>query len=299
MTLSYTETLTVPSAVAVLGILPRDARLTRYAPPASRRPDVPAPVPPLRAEGDITRFSPKARARLCLTIRNVEGLTTALVVSYGPEAPSDDRIAKRDLNRLLRWLTARGINLVWRQEWSRESGRVHWHLLLSEAPDRAELTTVWAGIIGTPNHRNLIHLSDVRDHDATNRYMVKPAASTANIAPSGYLNMGRYWGKRTGAGQPPLVPPVVEAFIGTPAQIAPIVRIARKMARNAAALIGRRPRRDGGTASLTLWDVGGRAAPALRRYYDALPSLRPDLWPDSASQRGALTPAPSARRAEA
>ena len=142
-----------------------------------------------------------------------------------------------------------------------------------------------AKIIGTANHRNLVHLSDVRDHDAANRYLVKPAADRSNVAPDGYANMGRYWGKRTGAGQPPLTPPVVEAIADDPARLAPVVRAARRLARRAAILFGRRPRRDGGTASLTLWDVGDNAAPALRRYYDALPSLRPDLWPEAAPPR--------------
>lgn len=93
--------------------------------------------------------------------------------------------------------------------------------------------------------------------------------------------MGRFWGRRTGKHAAPLVPPVVEVIADVPKRLAPVIRIARKLARHAAIMIGRRSRSDGGTGSVTLWDVGGRVAPALR----------PDLWekaapakPGSASQ---------------
>jgi len=75
--------------------------------------------------------------------------------------------------------------------------------------------------------------------------------------------------------------------------LAPVVLAPRKLAARAAALVGRRPRRDCGTASLTLWDVGGKAAHALRPYYDALPTLRPDLWPDDPPRSKNAPPMPA------
>ena len=191
----------------------------------------------------------------------MEGFSHFLTLNYGTEAPTDDKVVKRHLDRIKTFLRRKNIKLLWKQEFCK-SGRPHFHLLLDNVVDRDELRQRWAKYIDAPETPHLIHVSPILDYEKALSYMVKNPSHYANRVPEHYANMGRFHGSSGLQVEPELI---IEA---TEEELAPIIRLLKKMKR-AAGIPNRR--RDNGLTSMTVWAVGGDSvSKALGRYWIAL-----------------------------
>jgi len=255
-----------------LEILRKDATLGRTFTSAPKQSNS---VAPIRTAGSTTRMSQKSRRKLTLLVRNVEDYRYFLTLNYGSISPRDDRVAKKHLDRIKVWLTRRGLSLVWRQDFTK-SGRVHFHLLLTGPVEKTALEVAWKRIIGVgDNARYTVHLGLIRNIESASRYLVKSKQSASNLVPTGYMNMGRFWGNSG-----PMRPKPEVCFEGTPRELAPLVRIALKIAKRH--MMFRRRKRDNGVSGMVLWATGGTClAQHLTRYWNSLHPDRPLAHPSS------------------
>ncbi len=201
---------------------------------------------------------------MTLTIRNVEPFTHFLTLNYGSVAPDDDRVVKKHLDRIKTWLVRRDIKLVWKLEFT-HSGRPHFHLLLIGEVDSDALKGQWMKIIGaSASARYLIDFGPIRNEEHVHRYTMKQGNSPSNQVPNHYKNAGRLWGTAGG-----LKPEPLATYEGTVAELAPIIRVLKRIAKRR--LILNRARADGGLASMTLWATGGDSiALGVQRYWAVL-----------------------------
>jgi hypothetical protein len=201
---------------------------------------------------------------MTLTIRNVEPFTHFLTLNYGHTAPDDDRVVKKHLDRIKTWLVRRGVKLVWKLEFT-ESGRPHFHLLLVGEASREAIKAQWMKIVGASDRcRYLIDFGAIRNEERVHRYAMKRGDSPSNQVPNLYKNAGRLWGTAGG-----LKPEPLGTYEGTVAELAPIIRVLRRIAKRR--LILNRARADGGLASMTLWATGGDSiAAGVQRYWALL-----------------------------
>lgn len=212
-----------------------------------------------RAKAPKTEQSRKSQRRLSLTVRNCEATDHIITLTYGNNAPSNDKTTKKHLDRVLTWLRRQNIKGVWAQEFTKE-GRPHFHMLTVGTVDVNELRATWARITdqdATP------HIADVQNIERLARVEVYIAKHTSKTVPQDYENMGRFFGTFGGIRQQ-------ENFKieGTEQEIAPVVRIVKKIH---GARLKSSPRNDRGVHSFTVWNLSSPSLIAdLERYWNAL-----------------------------
>lgn len=198
--------------------------------------------------GKIGAFTQRSRMRLRSQLRNGPDWKYFLVLTYPTAlAPSDDRITKRHLQALTRWLRKRGASFVWKQEFTWK-GTPHIHLLSDVPIYRAELRAKWASIIGSAGRKNVAYSAPIRDVERALLYIEKRRGHRSTIIPEGYSNMGRFWGATASAKVFPTV--VIEG----PSE--DIAKLVRPMKRALKVKTGRRPK-DRGVVGCRLWEGGG------------------------------------------
>ena len=138
-------------------------------------------------------FSPKSRVRLQWHLRNTQGLTDFLTLTYSGPAPCDDRVLKSHLAALVRWVTDRGIGIVWKREFGKR-GRAHVHAVTTGPLAEAEVRAKWAAITGCEPTECLAQCGPIRERVALEWYMTKRQDHEAHRVPEGYENLGRWWG---------------------------------------------------------------------------------------------------------
>jgi hypothetical protein len=238
-----------------LQILNSDSRIL-IDPPAKAKSLAKAPT---RLPNATTQMSRKSRRGLTLQVRNAPSYSHFLTLSYGRRAPSDDKVVKKHLNAIGTWIVRKGVSLAWRQDWTK-SGHVHFHVLLTGKLDTTELRQAWHRIIGfetTSNHG--VHLRPINNLESARKYLIKPSDSRSNYVPSNYKNMGRFWGCRGHK------PKVEATFEGTATEVAPLIRIMRRLSKNARFKDNWWTK---GPRNATLWTLGGsELAQSLLRYW--------------------------------
>ena len=241
--------------------------------------------------GPVTSLSPKSRGRLLWHVRNTQGLGFFLTLTYAGPVTSDDRECKRHLDLFKRWAVARGVGLVWKQEFGKR-GRPHFHLMTIALIDVDEARARWAEIVGCEPSPQLVESGPIRDRTRVEWYMAKRQIHPANRVPDGFGSMGRWWG-HAGPGSSP-VP--LATVVGEESEIAPVVRAVK------AAQEGRRgktrKRRDDGVTSRRLEDAGGEPmARDAARYAQSL-GLGLSKPITEGEEKGFLAPGPGAEGSE-
>ena len=272
-----------------LEVMARDARIVRENPPTRRRPRTERQRAARR--GRVGIFSPKSRLRLQWHLRNTQGLTDFITLTYSGPPPMDDRVLKLHLSAFVRWVTDKDLGIVWKREFGKR-GRPHVHAVTKGPICEDEVRKKWASITGCEPTESLVECGPIRDPVALEWYMTKRQDHKAHRVPEGYENVGKWW-HYAGPGASPVPLLIVSAEEGP---LAPIVRAA-KAAQEAKR--GKSPKRDnGGVTSRRLYDGGGAAmARDVARYAEALGIGETASIPGCA-EKGFLTAAGAAENGE-
>jgi hypothetical protein len=147
--------------------------------------------------GKITSLSYKARHRLLLQARNVDGMVAEATLTWPAEFPTDGLIVKRNLWAMLHWLTRRGIGGMWFLEFQ-ERGAPHFHVFLDGKVGKVALSAAWYRIVKSGDEKHLragTRIAGIRKPYALAVYAAKYAAKMAQkTVPEGYSDVGRFWG---------------------------------------------------------------------------------------------------------
>jgi hypothetical protein len=160
------------------------------------------PPPPAKRE-QVAVFTRKSRQRLAFVASNTEvEFLSLLTLTYPAQYPSDGRLVKNHLNRVLGYLRRRHyeFDYLWFLEFQKR-GAPHIHLLLSTWTDTIEqlwISSTWYKIVASGDKRHLAagtNHENVRKTDGGKRYVVKYAMKMRQkIVPKAYRNVGRFWG---------------------------------------------------------------------------------------------------------
>jgi hypothetical protein len=144
-----------------------------------------------------------------LFFRNVpEGYNQFLTLTYHNNYPTDGRVTKEHLHRMVKWLKRNGVTAgAWFLEFQKR-GAPHYHAIIKGSPSVTALrvAAAWARIIGEPLNsdcfrwhagklRNKPCLEWIRKPHAISSYVTKYATkSDQKEVPEDYQNVGRFWG---------------------------------------------------------------------------------------------------------
>jgi hypothetical protein len=159
--------------------------------------------------GVITCLSKGAKNRMKLFFRNVpEGYNQFLTLTYHNNYPTDGRVTKEHLHRMIKWLKRNGVTAgAWFLEFQKR-GAPHYHAIIKGSPSVTALrvAAAWARIIGEPldsdcfrwhagKLRNKPCLEWIRKPHAISSYVTKYATKAdQKEVPEDYQNVGRFWG---------------------------------------------------------------------------------------------------------
>lgn len=220
--------------------------------------------------GKITCLSLKARHRLLVQARNVDGIVTEVTLTWPSRFPTDGLVVKRNLWAMLHWLSRRGIGGMWFLEFQKR-GAPHFHLFVSGKVGKAELSRSWYRIVKSGDVKHLkagTEVSAIRKPYALAVYAAKYAAKwSQKVVPEGYRDVGRFWGLFGGV-------KVEEEVIasGKLVDVAKVIRLVRRAyvaSRRSYREWQVRKFRDGGCRGFTAWGV----APGIRRRLDEVLTL--------------------------
>jgi hypothetical protein len=163
-----------------------------------------------RTDRSITRFSPRSYRHLCFVANNTStNWQSMAVVTYPADFPSNGKLVKCHLNKLLGWLRYHyaDVHYLWFLEFQKR-GAPHVHILtdirLSGCRDvrhasRAKLAKRWYDIVGSNDIDHRLAGTSWDNEKKTNglrRYVAKYAAKRSQkTVPPGYTDVGRFWGK--------------------------------------------------------------------------------------------------------
>lgn len=218
--------------------------------------------------GKVQTFSARSRRNFIHEARGIMGLCWEITLTYPdtfPMGATGGDMVRRHWDGFRRWLVKQGIGGVSMQEFQGR-GAPHRHILLNRPIDIDAARIRWHQIVGTndPQHRERgIIGGPLRKHPhAAIHYLAKPEQKTP---PDNYGNVGRFWS---------IFGPVekhgVERIVGTIEQVAPLIRIVRRLERDARRARGQRVRTDRGLYGFTCYSPETLAALAKR-----LPDLLP------------------------
>jgi hypothetical protein len=105
--------------------------------------------------GKITAYTPEARKRHILTLRNCANRLKSLVtLTYPEEFPTDCKVAMIHLDRFEKRLARRGYKFIWTKEFQ-ERRAVHFHMGIDQIVDRKEIAQMWYECVGSQDERHL------------------------------------------------------------------------------------------------------------------------------------------------
>ena len=159
--------------------------------------------------GVITCLSDGAKNRMKLFFRNVpEGYNQFLTLTYHNNYPTDGKVTKEHLHRMVKWLKRNGVSDgAWFLEFQRR-GAPHYHAIIkgSQSVTALRVAAAWCRIIGEPLNsdcfrwhagklKNKPALEWIRKPHAISSYVTKYATkSDQKEVPEDYQNVGRFWG---------------------------------------------------------------------------------------------------------
>lgn len=208
--------------------------------------------------GRVLELSRKSKAHMVETARNVTGLVAMLTLTYPAEFPCDGKLVKKHLELIRKWLLYRGIGAFWFLEFQKR-GAPHFHLFTNGTVDIQDLSRAWFKIVGSGDEKHLwagTSVEMIRKPHAIATYAAKYAAKAdQKLVPAGYESVGRFWGNFGGV---KVVP--VDQETGTPQQVAPLVRVIRKLENARRKSLGLPPRKQKGNGRVGFTSFGTSAA---------------------------------------
>lgn len=202
--------------------------------------------------GNILTLSAPSRRRFIHEARGIMGLCWEITLTYPEVFPTGQGgcdAVRRHWDGFRRWLVKQGIGGVYMQEFQ-ERGAPHRHILLNGPIDLDAARLRWHQIVKTddPKHRQRgVVGGPLRKHPhAVIYYLAKREQKTP---PVDYGNVGRFWSVFG-----PVEKHSVERIVGRIEQVAPLIRIVRRLERNARCARGQRARPDRGLYGFTCYN---------------------------------------------
>jgi len=146
----------------------------------------------------VLKFSKRSARRLRHVIRNSEDNFKAFITLTYPECfVSDGRQVKAHLNAFLQYLRRRRIKYIWILEFQ-QRGAAHFHILVSDFIDKAELSKEWYNIVASGDEKHLRAGTQIQAIKSK-RHLYGYLSSYINklhqkSVPEGFENVGRFWG---------------------------------------------------------------------------------------------------------
>jgi len=131
-------------------------------------------------------------------VRNSEDTWKAFITLTYPEHFSyDGRQVKAHLNAFLQYLRRRCIKYIWILEFQLR-GAAHFHILVSDFIDKAELSKEWYNIVASGDEKHLRAGTQIQAIKSK-RHLYGYLSSYINklhqkSVPEGFENVGRFWG---------------------------------------------------------------------------------------------------------
>lgn len=214
--------------------------------------------------GHISEFSRKSCLNMVETARNVTGLVAMVTLTYPGEFPCDGRLVKKHLELMRKWFLYRGIGAFWFLEFQ-QRGAPHFHLFINATVDKDDLSQAWYKVVGSGDPRHLLagtKVEAIRKPHAIATYAAKYAAKAEQkTVPEGYEDVGRFWGNFGGVKVVPL-----DWETGTLKEVAPLIRVIRKLDASKRKKLGIRPRAHKGRVGFTSYGTSA----AILRYLHAI-----------------------------
>lgn len=214
--------------------------------------------------GAIVGLSRQSRMRLMHYARNLQQLTHMLTLTYPGLFTNDGRRVKRDWATFRKWLRREYPELggLWILEFQRR-GAPHLHAFLNGPIPYSEVADRWYDIVGSGDERHRAagtQIDMLRKPTAVASYAAKYAAKLEQKnVPLSFLRVGRMWGRFN-------IELESELYAGRREEIAPLVRMVRRL-RDSLRRARRLPRRrDAGTLGFTAYDAASGTRQLVQRY---------------------------------
>lgn len=162
-----------------------------------------APKPTNRTRGCIIGFSERSGSRMRRYLRCcVSDYRVLITLTYPDEYPTDGRKVKKHLKCFLQWLKRQsggdGFSAFWFLEFQAR-GAPHIHIFATDWIGYQLVARSWYDIVGSGDERHYRAGTRVEELRSGRRGMCKYASKYAakqdqKGVPSGYENVGRFWG---------------------------------------------------------------------------------------------------------
>lgn len=208
----------------------------------------------------IIKFTNCSRRNLLFKVRNSDKVLSVMcTLTYPLEFPCDGKIVKKHLANFRKFLVRKGISGVWFFEFQ-ERGAPHIHFLLSGFVDKDVVAKRWFEIVKSGDEKHLragTRIELIRRQDGAERYACKYACKNyQKVVPDGFIDVGRFW---SSFGRLSTTEKI--QIYGTPKEISPFVRVARKKLNSDRKAYGCTKKRDSGVSTFTAFDC----APVLAK----------------------------------
>jgi hypothetical protein len=203
-------------------------------------------------------------------MNEIEGLEFMLTLTYpGNVSPTSSKTMDYHWELLCRWMrkhVSTDVYGVRVREWGKKNGRPHIHALVSGGLVKSEVAVEWLRIIGAENNpanlRYSVSLKPISNLTGIITYLTK--RKPQQVVPPGFDHSGRFWSEFGTVKKLP-----TELILGPRDQIAPLLRVLRKLESQARRAHGLRVKGDKGGYGFTIWNADARTA-----FVRNLPRLR-------------------------
>jgi len=153
-----------------------------------------------RKNTEIKSFSQRSAMRLLYAARSLrESAKWFVTLTYPENYPMDGRVIQAHFNAICRRWKRDGIAwAIWWKEFQKR-GAPHYHVILYDKPDKAELSKDWFEIVGSGDEKHLRAGTRVEEIRSTVAGYVASYAKklTQKKVPEGFKHVGRFWGIST------------------------------------------------------------------------------------------------------